>query len=216
MRLSLRFQETSCSGRNPSFLCLEGHMANKILIPLQSLISCFLEPPANRPMAVGAIEWLWRGYSPVCPKGSIILCALVAVAQVGGGSSVLNLLCAKDQANENCEHRSGIFSRFSSRLWRGFLSTFFPLLFPPVLQFLSPSMPLLTNYWAGHHLFISESCAWNRWDSNPRGRNSAMFSHSVVSGWDLRLAGTHSAWLQDLMKLRLWCLIAKFLWETQQ
>ena len=26
---------------------------------------------------------------------------LVAVAQMGGGSSVLNLLCAKDQANEN-------------------------------------------------------------------------------------------------------------------
>ena len=26
---------------------------------------------------------------------------LVAVAQMGGGSSVLNILCAKDQANEN-------------------------------------------------------------------------------------------------------------------
>ena len=136
-------------------------MANKILNPLQSLISCFLEPPANRPMAVGAIEGLWRGYSPVYPEGSIILCALVAVVQAGGGSSVLNLLCAEDQANENCEHRSGIFSRFSSRLWRGFLSTFFPLLFPPFLQFLSASVPLLTNYWAGHHLFISESCACN-------------------------------------------------------
>ena len=81
-------------------------MANKILNPLQSLISCFLEPPANRPMAVGAIEGLWRGYFPVYPEGSIILCS----------SSVLNLLCAEDQANENCEHRSGIFSRFSSRL----------------------------------------------------------------------------------------------------
>ena len=44
----------------------------------------------------------------VFPKGSTILCALVAVTQVGGGSSVLNLLCARDQANENCEHRSGI------------------------------------------------------------------------------------------------------------
>ena len=206
MRLSLRFQETSCSGRNPSFLCLEGHMANKILIPLQSLISCFLEPPANRPMAVGAIEGLWRGYSPVCLKGSIILCALVAIAQVGEGSSVLNLLCAEDQADENCEHRSGIFSRFSSRLWRGFLSTFFSLLFPPILQFLSPSMPLLTNYWAGHHLFISESCAWNRLlrlGLKPTLQElCAMFSHSVVSGWDLCLARTHSAWLQDLMKLR--------------
>ena len=29
-----------------------------------------------------------------------------------------------------------------------------------------------------------------------------MFSHSVVSGWDSCLARTHSAWLQDLMKLR--------------
>ena len=143
-------------------------MANKILIPLQSLISCFLEPPANRPMAVGAIEGLWKGYSPVCLKGSIILCALVAIAQVGEGSSVLNLLCAEDQADENCEHRSGIFSRFSSRLWRGFLSTFFSLLFPPILQFLSPSMPLFTKYWAGHHLSISESFVWNclpSWDS---------------------------------------------------
>ena len=33
---------------------------------------------------------------------------LVPVAQVGGGSSVLNLLCFKDQANENYEHKSGI------------------------------------------------------------------------------------------------------------
>ena len=57
---------------------------------------------------MGAIEGLSRGYSPVCPKGSTIFCPLVAVAQVGVGSSVLNLLCAKDQANENCEHRLGI------------------------------------------------------------------------------------------------------------
>ena len=62
----------------------------------------------NRGATVSAIEGLWRGYSPVCYKGCTVLCALVAVAQAGGGSSVLNLLCAKDQANENCEHRSGI------------------------------------------------------------------------------------------------------------
>ena len=55
----------------------------------------------NRQVAVGAIKGLWRGYSPLCPKGSTILCTLVAVAQAGGGSSVLNLVCAKDQANEN-------------------------------------------------------------------------------------------------------------------
>ena len=44
---------------------------NKILIPLQSLVSCFLEAPANRRAAVGAIEGLWRGYTLVRPKGTI-------------------------------------------------------------------------------------------------------------------------------------------------
>ena len=74
-------------------------MANKILIPLQSLISCVLDPLANRQAVMGA---------PVCLEGSTICCALVAVAQAGERSSVFNLLCAKNQANENCEHRSGI------------------------------------------------------------------------------------------------------------
>lgn len=74
-------------------------MANEILIPLQALVSCFLEPPASRQAAAGA---------PWYPEGSTICGALVAVAQADGGSSVLNLLCAKDQANENCEHRSGV------------------------------------------------------------------------------------------------------------
>ena len=99
MQLSLRFQKASSSGRNCSLLWLEGHMTNKILIPLQSLVSYFLEPPVSRRVAVGALG---------CPKGFTICCFLVAVAQVGRDSSVLNLLCAKDQANENCEHRSGI------------------------------------------------------------------------------------------------------------
>ena len=54
-----------------------------------------------------------------------------------------------------------VFIRFTGRVWRGFLSMFFPLLSPPILQFLSPSSPLLTKCWAGHHLSISESCAWN-------------------------------------------------------
>ena len=79
----------------------------------------FSAPPVNGHVAVGA---------PGCPKGSTICYALVAIAQAGGGSSVLNLLCVKIQANENCEHR----------LWRGLLGVFFPLLFPPVLQLLSP------------------------------------------------------------------------------
>ena len=36
---------------------------------------------------------------------------------------------------------------------------FFPLLFSPSLQLLSPSMPLLTKFGAGLHLSISENCA---------------------------------------------------------
>ena len=64
----------------------------KILIPLQFLISCFLEPPENRRVEVGATEGLWQ----VCPEGSPICCALVPVVQVGEGSSALNLLCAKE------------------------------------------------------------------------------------------------------------------------
>ena len=55
-------------------------------------------------MAVGAIEGLWQGLLP----SSSICCALVAIAQMGEGSSVLNRLCVKDQASENCAHWSGI------------------------------------------------------------------------------------------------------------
>ena len=97
--MQLRFQKTSGWGRKYSLLWMEGHMANKILIPLQSLISCVLDPLANRQAVMGA---------PVCLEGSTICSALVAVAQVGRGPSVLNILCAKDQTNENSEHRSGI------------------------------------------------------------------------------------------------------------
>ena len=48
-----------------------------------------------------------REVTPQCVLKTIP-CTLVAVTEAGGGSSVLNLLCAMDQANENCEHRSGI------------------------------------------------------------------------------------------------------------
>ena len=82
----LRFQKTSGLGKRSSHLWLEG--------PLQSIISCFLEPPANRWAAGGTIEGLWRGYSSACPKGAICW-VTVAVTQAGGGSSVLPFLCAK-------------------------------------------------------------------------------------------------------------------------
>ena len=71
-------------------LWLEGHKANKILIPLQSLVS--LNP---------------LGTKELLPSSSIC-CALLAIAQMGEGSSVFNLLCVKDQASENCAHWSGI------------------------------------------------------------------------------------------------------------
>ena len=58
-------------------------MPNKILIPLQSLVSCFLKPPVNRRAAGGTIEGLWRGYSSACPKGAICWAPL-AVTQAGG------------------------------------------------------------------------------------------------------------------------------------
>ena len=83
-------------------------MANKILISLQSLIFCFLKHPANSEQQWVQLRDCSRSYSPMCPKGYTICCVLVAVAQEGEGSSFLNLLCAKSQANENCEHRSGI------------------------------------------------------------------------------------------------------------
>ena len=40
---------------------IAGRMPNKILIPLQFLFSCFLEPPVNRQAAMGEIAGLWQG-----------------------------------------------------------------------------------------------------------------------------------------------------------
>ena len=89
-------------------------MSNGILIPLQSLISCSFKLPVNRREAGGTIEGLWRGYSSARPKGAICG-APVAVTQAGGGSSVLSLLCAKDQTNEIVS-TGQIFSKFSGGL----------------------------------------------------------------------------------------------------
>ena len=48
---------------------LEGHVTNKTLIPLQSLVSSFLEPPVNRRVAVGAIEGSLSGYIVAVAQG---------------------------------------------------------------------------------------------------------------------------------------------------
>ena len=75
MWFSLRFQKTFGWGRKSSPLWLEGHMANKILIPLQSFVSFFLKLSVNRRAAVGAVEGLWQGLlSTCCPGGWGFFC----------------------------------------------------------------------------------------------------------------------------------------------
>ena len=89
-------------------------MPTKILIPLQSLISCFLEPPVKRQVAVGVIEGLWRGYSLGCPKGTICW-APVAITQTGG--VLLSLLLSVPRTRPmKTVSTSQILSRFSGRL----------------------------------------------------------------------------------------------------
>ena len=79
-------------------------MPNKILIPLQSLISYFLEP-------LQTSGWRWEqvrdsGGATLSQRHYMLSPSSCYPSQ--WGFFVLNLLCAKDQANENCEHRSGI------------------------------------------------------------------------------------------------------------
>ena len=113
-----------------------------------------------------------------------------------------------------------VLTDFSDKLWKEFLHMFFPLFFPPILHLLSPSMPLFTKYWAGHHLSISKNCAWNcspRLGLKPMWQGPcAMLSHSVMSDWDLSLVKIHGDSFQDLMKLRfLMSHCKKVQWETQ-
>ena len=135
-------------------------MANKILTPLQSLISCFLEPRVNRWAAVDETEGLWQGIHPRVSQRLHHLLLPRSCCQVVEGSLSLIFFVPRIRPMKT-ESTGQVFSRFSGRLWRGIFSTFSPLFFPPVLQLLSPSMPLLIKYWAGHHLSISESCVWN-------------------------------------------------------
>ena len=140
-------------------------MDNKILIPLQSLVSCFLEPSVNRWVAVGAIEELWQGLLPSVFWRFHCLLRLSSCWVYLRVLKRVRVLCPQSslcQGSGQWKLSTGqAFSRFSNRLWRGSLSAFSPLLFPPILQLLSPSMPLLTKYWAGHHLSISKSRVWN-------------------------------------------------------
>ena len=96
-------------------LWLEGHMANRILIALQSLISCFLEPPANRRVAVGTIEGPLQELLPSVSQSSTVCCALVAIAQAGEGPLSLISLVPRIRPMK-IVGTGQVFSRFSSRL----------------------------------------------------------------------------------------------------
>ena len=145
-----------------------------------------------------------RGYSSMCPEGSSICCALIAVAQVV--SVLLSLIFFVSKIRSLKTLSTGqIFSRFSDRLWRRFLDLFSPLLFPPILQLLSISSTtykVLCRSSSFHFWKLCLNLFTKDWDSNLHAMDCAMLSKLVVSYRDLSQAKTHCAWLQDLMKLR--------------
>ena len=112
-RLSLSFQKTSVKVGGPRRYGWRD-MPNKILTPLQSHVSCFLEPPANRRAAVSATEGLWRGYSSVCPRGTICWAPVALPKPVG---FLLSLLVSVPRIGPIETVSTGqISSKFPSRL----------------------------------------------------------------------------------------------------
>ena len=92
-----------------------------------------------------------------------------------------------------------VFSRFSSRLWRGFLGTFFSLLFPPVFQLPFPSVchclqsigqviifPFMKVVFEAIYLKLGLKPTWQGL--------CAMLNHSVVSDWNLSPGKPHRTW----------------------
>ena len=112
---------------------------------LYSLSFLVSSNPWEQGAAVGATEGLWQGLILSVSQGLHRLLGPRSWYPSHGSSSVLNLLCTKGQANENSTSQA--FSRFSGRLWRGFLGTFFLLLFPPVLSSSLLGLELGPNPW---------------------------------------------------------------------
>ena len=89
---------------------------------------------------------------------------------------------------------------------KGLLGTFFPLLFPPILQLLSPSYHCLQSI--GQIIIFSflkvvVETVYLRLGLKPTWqRFCAMLNHSVRSDQDLNPAKIHDSWFQDLMKHR--------------
>ena len=122
------------------------------------------------------------GYSPACHKGSTISWAPVAAAQVGGSSPVLNLLCAKYQATENWEHRSGIQQIFW-QVMKDFPQHIFPTTFSSC-----PSAPLCiyATAYKIEQVILPFETVYLRLGLKPTWRGfCTMLSHSVITDWDL-------------------------------
>ena len=191
-------------------------MANKILIPLRSLISCFFEPPVNRRVAVGATEGLWqvllpsvswRFYYRLCPSGRGFFCPQSSLRQ---GSGQWKLWA---QVRYSADFPAG----YEGDSLAHFSHCFFPPSFSSSLHLCHCLQsngqviifPFLKVVFETVYLRLGLKLTWQGL--------CAMLNHSVVSNWDLRLAKTHSAWFRELMKLRfLMSLCKKIQWETQR
>ena len=102
-----------------------------------------------------------RGYSSMCPEGSSICCALIAVAQVVSVLLSLIFFVSKIRSLKTLIHWKQV--RYLADFLTGYegdsLTCFHHCFSLPSFSS-SPSLPPLTKYCAGHLHSISESCVW--------------------------------------------------------
>ena len=141
----------------------------------------------------------------MCPKDFTICCALVAVAQVGEGSSVLSQGSFVPRIRPmKIVARVRPLAIFPPSYERG-SSAHFPhcFFFPPFSSSLHLChcligqvviFPFVKVVFETIHLRLGLKPTWQGL--------CAMLSHSVMSDWNLSPAKNHGAWFQDLIKLR--------------
>ena len=177
-------------------------------MPLQFLVSCFLKPPVNRWVAVGATEGLWQRLLPSVSWRLYCLLRLSSYECTWGYPSgwrffVTSLLCAKDQAMKTVSTGQA-FSRFPNRLWRGsarFSHCFFLPSFSSCLHLCHCliGQVIIFPFWK-----VVFETVYLRLSLKPTWQGlCAMLNHSVLFNWDLSPAKTQGAWFQDPVKLRL-------------
>ena len=92
------------------------------------------------------------------------------------------------------------FSRFSGRLWRGFLGMFFSLLFPSVLHFLSPGA------WAWPKPMVPGfRTQWSSGSWCLIGKNSVRIQQQVRGGF---------VWIQRDRTPRVWAIRGEWPWNV--